>query len=888
MNTQQLQSQIATLNQVENQLQAVIDSQAQLLGNIDATSREHKELSLRVRSEMSEMATVQIQSQITMDSIVQTVSRIDSKMGREPVFGDATNGLPNKMEGFDFERSANQCLQSLFITDPAVDRREIETRKDKLMESSCDWVLDLFRIFEKRDSAKIFWLHGAPGKGKTMIAMALVDDLHSRVELDPKSFMGYFFCDTTSSRRNTLLDVMKSMLRQILSQLLSQKSKTTINFLNEFNGKGESMFISVEAVWVQLQKVISWGLLENIYFVIDALDECDDVSIDIFLTLLLANIDSRQNRNSSNAGTNYLPTKVVWVILSRNETLIREHLGSTINIVETVDLEVYRKEVGEVVDRLIHIKVRELAELKRYDIELTKYVTSTLQARAGGTPMWVSLVCRELRKPSVRSISTKYVLEKLPPGLTQLYDRILERIMSNEIPEMVEYAMEILRAVCLAIEPLNLGELGVVAGLPLDASPAQVEEYLELCGSFLALRGESQAPERQVERPSWRPEGRFDPMPAERLKGRRVFFVHQSAKDYLLKAKFSALFSVDVATGHEAIALRSLRYIAYFENRADIHRSDLRNAWVYPMRYWIDHGTRASLNILSSYDFDNPLFKLGSKLSRDWMAVYGAMWTEKHSFQMENVPITHLAAFLDADFILERIFSSTGGNRLDVDLPSEDGSTALKWAVDGGSLGAAIWLLEKGADPKKGVDPWLALSGPAKNFPEVLDALIRYGYDINNRNEKGETSLLMGSKYNNIDGAIELLRKGADPNIADNDCRRPLHFAVQGLSCLLSGKEDFELLLELLAHGADPNAPDNALNTPLHLGTQNRQVTEILMQWGADPNIKNAESCTPLDWASDRAHPPYSLLSSQAPLESRSYTQPPSSLLRPQRSLSCP
>ncbi|KAN0098277.1 hypothetical protein V8E51_013940 [Hyaloscypha variabilis] len=76
------------------------------------------------------------------------------------------------------------------------------------------------------------------------------------------------------------------------------------------------------------------------------------------------------------------------------------------------------------------------------------------------------------------------VLQRLPAGITRLYDRTYEQFMSNEFVEMVDYAKEILRSVTLAIRPLTLGELAVLADLPVsdcEKDFEQVEEYVEQC-----------------------------------------------------------------------------------------------------------------------------------------------------------------------------------------------------------------------------------------------------------------------------------------------------------------------------------------------------------------------------------------------------------------------
>jgi ankyrin repeat protein len=76
----------------------------------------------------------------------------------------------------------------------------------------------------------------------------------------------------------------------------------------------------------------------------------------------------------------------------------------------------------------------------------------------------------------------------------------------------------------------------------------------------------------------------------------------------------------------------------------------------------------------------------------------------------------------------------------------------------------------------------------------------------------------------------ELLAKGANPNVCDDDMRTPLHQAVLGNSVGLIG-----LLIEA---GADVNAKDAHGFTPLHFAAQEYmpEIARILVGKGADVN----------------------------------------------------
>src|SRR5436190_1842443 len=76
--------------------------------------------------------------------------------------------------------SHQQCLRDLLVTDPRVERIRILHSKDNLLDGSCTWVLSdpAFVDWWNKDDIRILWIHGDPGKGKTMMAMASTDCVH--------------------------------------------------------------------------------------------------------------------------------------------------------------------------------------------------------------------------------------------------------------------------------------------------------------------------------------------------------------------------------------------------------------------------------------------------------------------------------------------------------------------------------------------------------------------------------------------------------------------------------------------------------------------------------------------------------------------------------------
>jgi ankyrin repeat protein len=243
-----------------------------------------------------------------------------------------------------------------------------------------------------------------------------------------------------------------------------------------------------------------------------------------------------------------------------------------------------------------------------------------------------------------------------------------------------------------------------------------------------------------------------------------------------------------------------------------------------------------------------------------------------------------------------------GLSAVHVNMPEEDGTTALHWAVRRNELMTVRLLLHVGANARAandyGVTP-LAVASSDGNAP-VVDALLTAGADANasiaeglsmlmlaagsgradavqtlvahgaNVNGRepvlGETALIWAAKENHPEAIDALLRAGADinaravlakvrPHAADKT--RPGGAAVSagGETALMYAiRGDAEAASRaLVTAGADLNlaGPDGA--TALELATLRAHfdLAALLIDRGADPNIADESGTTPLYAAVD-------------------------------------
>ncbi len=113
---------------------------------------------------------------------------------------------------------------------------------------------------------------------------------------------------------------------------------------------------------------------------------------------------------------------------------------------------------------------------------------------------------------------------------------------------------------------------------------------------------------------------------------------------------------------------------------------------------------------------------------------------------------------------------------VEVDKPDREGHTALWHAVMGGRTIIADLLLKAGA--RMQATDWLldaARLGVRKR--ETVDYLVRHGADLEVRDERGDTPLLIAIRQGNHKLAKHLVNAGADVRVRDANGRTALQIA---------------------------------------------------------------------------------------------------------------
>lgn len=358
----------------------------------------------------------------------------------------------------------------------------------------------------KEKGGGLLWIRGDPGKGKTMLLCGIIDEL-SASDNGPLAF---FFCQATDSR----LDNAAAVLRGLIYMLVDQDPSLISHVRKRYDGTGERLFEGPNA-WHALSKIFLDMLkdADSPCLIIDALDECK--------TGLFELLDFIVEASSSYP-------QVKWIISSRLLPEIKEYLG-ILPEKTRLTLEMNESSVSEAVETFIHHRVQKLEKLKRYDQEMSKAVSSHLLKNAHGTFLWVALVCERLAQlPRMRTIEK---LTAFPPGLDPLYQRMMQQVQEHEESSLCK---EILGILSTTYRPITLDELTTFVKVPeciVDDGHETLEEIIRYCGSFLTVTQST------------------------------VFFVHQSAKDFLLDQAKLQILPDGIQDKHRSIFEQSLEVL---------------------------------------------------------------------------------------------------------------------------------------------------------------------------------------------------------------------------------------------------------------------------------------------------------------------------------------
>ncbi|KAH6652182.1 HET-R [Truncatella angustata] len=456
-------------------------------------------------------------------------------------------------EDTQLQESINQCLANLRISDPRDDKLRILSTKGGLLKDSFRWILENtdFKQWRNDKNSSLLWVKGDPGKGKTMLLCGITDELAGLSTNQPT--ISYFFCQATDRNLNNATAILRGLIYMFVRQ-----NRSLARYLHEeWKVAGSRLFEDANA-WNALTRILTLMLQDRLsheaVFVIDALDECsDDLP-------KLINFIVQQSRKGN----------AKWLVSSRNWLEIEDMLSPASQKVQ-LSLELNQDSITTAVKVYIRHEAEELRSAKGLDSNKYNHVVDYMNTNADNTFLWVALVVQRLKDAKVRARNILSELYRFPPGLSALYQRMMNLIEGSLDAELCR---EILSIVSTTYRPVSITELSSMVEPKCFDNLSDLGEVVQLCGSFLTVRDDI------------------------------VYFIHQSAKDFLVTEATDVVFPPGgVRAKHGALADLSLKLLSRHLKR-DLY--DLQDPGTFvedidppaldtlaPLRYscvfWVDH-----------------------------------------------------------------------------------------------------------------------------------------------------------------------------------------------------------------------------------------------------------------------------------------------------------
>lgn len=741
----------------------------------------------------------------------------------------------------------DHCLQDLFITDPLSDREGIVTAKGRRTPGTCEWitVTEEYQNWSTGRSG-LLWISGPPGKGKTFISIFLTQILQSS---KPDATVIWFFCDNKVMSRNKAVNI----LRGLIIQLIQKHNQLISRIMPTWKIQGTNLFQdnSFETLWRIFEDILEALKDHEVCCVLDALDECDEVS----LSSLLFKIQSLFEPGQKSARAHSLKL----LVTSREQP---ECLPATLSAFPHITLGLLEHDI----QLYISDQISHLAKAKGIEgLPLCEYIEHAFRERAGGTFLWVSFMARDLEDRTVKGIEN--ALTQLPRDLPEVYERILSKIN----PESKTDVGSMLTWLLFASRPLTVVEL--CDAVQIEPTPYLTKEqvcldYIQSCGHLLQVstgRPLNGRDYRVNQLPSLVPVNTKMTELSSEESGACLYvsFVHQSAKDFLMhhSSGLAAINgAVDSKKAHANITNRLVSLLMMdrpFSRLYDAAK-DLP-LLPYAVFNWNYHMRELDADFLSVLDEHKDFFRRASEARNRWWTWYHLEYPGQEP--LKHVPLLHVACVTGLYHLLEYallkrntllgLLRSREVNRVwghgqetplhlavkqgqdemvnlllkygaDVSIKNSSGRTALDSAAFLGPYSVFLLLTAERtsreiikADVKSSISDYhrenLLHTAARGGHREICRELVeKWHYDIETKDEDGFTPLLVALRCQHLTLAGFLVKRlGAEAT--------PRIKILESAFDLREGFTDSEALEDLSSSlGVDINATDEDGNTLFH------------------------------------------------------------------------
>ncbi|KAI1178951.1 hypothetical protein F4777DRAFT_41545 [Nemania sp. FL0916] len=355
-------------------------------------------------------------------------------------------------------------IQDLFRNCPSTET-DYNAIRSSWVPNTCEWFLEEEEFISWLEPSPpepaVLWYIAPPANGKSVLSTFIISHLRSR------GLSCQFFLFKYS-------DNAKRMVSNCIKSLAFQLARTQPEFRNLLVGSSrESLGLDSSDALIIWRNIIEGRLLESnitnpIYWVIDALDECD--SPKIFLECL-----------RSFAGR--LPIRIL--ILSRNTDLISINFDRLSRKISGSRIE--KSTIGHNQKDIERLVQRELDHM-RGSSQFRQQLLQDIMKRAEGNFLWAKLVLEEVLGCHTEE-NIREVLEEIPTDMTSMFQRMENNLLQSTRKSDKLLIKTLLEWSTCAQRPLSVKELSQALRPEFSGFLDLKRTIQETCGQFIQVDG---------------------------------------------------------------------------------------------------------------------------------------------------------------------------------------------------------------------------------------------------------------------------------------------------------------------------------------------------------------------------------------------------------------
>ncbi|KAK3396969.1 hypothetical protein B0T20DRAFT_317822, partial [Sordaria brevicollis] len=402
-----------------------------------------------------------------------------------------------------------ECLQAFRLTEHGKDvtYEWYKSRVENRVKDTCTWVLQHqnFQTWLAAESGPLL-ISADPGCGKSVLSKSvLVDDFFPETPTTNSAAICYFFFK--DSDQNSV----RQALCAVLHQLFSQRRHLVKHALEQYEKDGRGIANSTDSLWKVLEQAVHDEDAGPIILVLDALDKCIEIECHDLMRRINRLFRSNQPFSS---GTGLLKI----LLTSRPYNHIVDEFHALTNCLPYVRIpgEASSDLISQEINQVIKFRVEQLASKQSLRPNVKEALQGQLLAIQHRTYLWVYLVFDylELEQANIKKTPKGIAdaMKQLPKNVNEAYERILIRSRDQGM------ARKALYIILAAYRPLTVAEMNIAVNADstmesledMDEDDGDFEKRLRnSCGLFIAVHND------------------------------KVYFLHQTAREYLLSANQS-------------------------------------------------------------------------------------------------------------------------------------------------------------------------------------------------------------------------------------------------------------------------------------------------------------------------------------------------------------